>query len=421
MKTNQSFAGKPLLFDAVMAHKNKLITFLTNGSAKLKLPGHAVVIPPDQQYDLTQATIFGLNERLTMSSNSPITGKNGKTLREEFNEEWERYSKALATADKNSIIYGVYAYYPEKMHLVRFCKKYWHHVVAVASSSKLYANPADTLTWKEIRELFAATTVAVAGCSVGNSIIQSTAMDLRPHSIKIADKSLYKMENINRVRLGYWEMVESNQKRKNAGDILLKNKALVTAAQLYAIDPFMNVYVYPDGISEVNIKKFLGGGGREPAADIVVEEVDDPRIKILIRQHAKRLRLPLIMVTDVGSCIQLDIVRFDKLRNSAMTYGSSDARLIASMEAVYNNPGNRKVFFKFVDQLIGRDYRQEELKKIIEQKTEIPTSTIIPQLGSTIAVAGGVVAEAIARIRLGFSYPPRVLFNKRTFQTKIYS
>ena len=104
-----------------------------------------------------------------------------------------------------------------------------------------------------------------------------------------------------------------------------------------------------------------------------------------------------------------------------MTYGTKDSDLTKSMEEVYRNPGDRKIFFKFVDCLIGVDYRQEELKKIIEQKTEIPTSTIIPQLGSTIAVAGGIVAEAIARIRLGYNYPSRVIFNKRTFKTKIYN
>jgi hypothetical protein len=228
------------------------------------------------------------------------------------------------------------------------------------------------------------------------------------------------MENINRVRLGYWEIVESNEKRKTPGDSLLKNKASVTAAQIYAIDPFVNIYSYDQGVNESNIKNFLAGSAKEPKADFLIEEVDDPRVKILLRQEAKKYRIPLLMVTDTGSCVQLDILRFDQNPKQSLTFGTSDKELIKSMLAVYDNAGNRKVFFNFVDKLIGKDYRQDELKKIIEQKTEIPTSTIIPQLGSTIAAAGGIMAEAIARIRLGFNYPSRVIFNKHTFKTKIY-
>jgi molybdopterin/thiamine biosynthesis adenylyltransferase len=276
------------------------------------------------------------------------------------------------------------------------------------------------MPWQETRQVLSSTNIAVAGCSVGNSIIHGTVMDLRPKNIKIADKSLYKMENINRVRLGYWEIVEPNSKSASAQDLLLKNKANVTASQLYAIDPYINVFIYNEGINENNISRFLKGGGNEPAADFLVEEVDDPRVKVLLRTYAKKYRIPLLMVTDLGSSIQLDILRFDQNSKLPLTFKNTDAKLIKSMETVYEDPGNRKTFFNFVDQLIGRDYRQDELKEIIEQKTEIPTSTIIPQLGSTIMAAGGIMAEAIARIRLGYNYPPRLIFNKHTFKLKIY-
>ncbi len=99
--------------------------------------------------------------------------------------------------------------------------------------------------------------MAVAGCSVGSSVIHSVIMDLRPKNIKIADKSVYKMENINRVRLSYYEMVRSQSQRSSAVDMSLKNKAKVVADQLYSIDPFLNVFVYDEGINAENIKEFL--------------------------------------------------------------------------------------------------------------------------------------------------------------------
>lgn len=411
---------KPLLLEAVKAHREERITYRRDGTACMRYDDETIIIPPDHQFDLTQATIFGLNERLTSSATSPITGKRKRTLRDEFNDEWETYTRALEKAQAHRLDYGVYAYYRQRNHLVRYCPAYWHRVVSIASNSKLIADPKSAYTWKEIRDIFEHTTVAIAGGSVGNNIMHGAVMDLRPQHVKIADKSIYKMENINRVRLNYWDVVQSNKNRLHASDTLLRNKAEVMASQLYAIDPYLNVHIYNEGVHKKNINRFLGASKGEPQADIVIEEVDDPRIKLLIREEARKRKIPLIMASDMGSCIQLDILRYDKKQTLPLTYGTRDDKLYASMEAVYENPSNREIFFQFVDDLIGTDYRQDELKKIIEGKTEIPTSTIIPQLGSTAAVAGGMVAETICRLRLGYDYPSRIFINKRTFAVKIY-
>ncbi len=413
---------KPIILEAEEAHKNKTVVYDEKGNVALRLPGaEPVTVPPEKQFDLTQATIFGLNERLTMSATSPVVDKSGRTLRDEFNLEWEKYSQKLFGINGNYLDYGFYAYYAEKNELVRYCPPFWHHVVAVASSSKLLADPTNSLSWAQIRDLFENTTIAVAGCSVGSSVIHSAIMDMRPKNIKIADKSVYKMENINRVRLGYAEMVKSQAERTSVADLSLKNKARVIAQQLYSIDPFLNVYIYDEGVDEKNIDSFLGEKDGMPKTDVVVEEVDDPRIKIFIRQEARKRGLPVVMVTDIGSAVQLDVLRYDKDKNLPLSYGVSDEELIAKMEKVYDEAGSRKAFFEFVDVLIGKDYRQGELNEIIEQRVEIPTSTIIPQLGSTVAMAGAIAAECIARIKLGHDCPARAIINKHTFEVKIYS
>lgn len=419
--SSQRLFAKPLILDAEEAHKNGVVVYDKDNNASLKLPsGSVVVIPPDKQFDLTQATIFGLNERLTMAATSPVIDKDGQTLREKFNSEWEKYSEKLSEIEGNRLDYGFYAYYEERNDLVRFCPSFWHHVVSVASSSKLLADPKNSLTWAEIRNVFENTTIAVAGCSVGSSVINAAVMDLRPENLKIADKSVYKMENINRVRLAYYEMVKNQAQRSSAVDMSLKNKAKVVADQLYSIDPFLNVYVYDEGINAGNIESFLGEGEGEPKTNVVVEEVDDPRIKIFIREEARKKGLPVLMVTDIGSAVQLDVLRYDKDKNLPLSWGVSDEVLKEKMEKVYEQAGNKKAFFEFVDALIGTDYRQGELNEIIEERVEIPTSTIIPQLGSTVAMAGAIAAESIARIVLGFDLPPRVIINKQTFEVKVY-
>jgi len=190
--------------------------------------------------------------------------------------------------------------------------------------------------------------------------------------------------------------------------------------QLYHIDPYINIHLYREGLNEKNIEKFFLGDKKEPKCDIIVEEVDDPWVKILIRKKAREYKVPLVMATDAGSSVQLDVLRYDKKPNLPLTYGTTDSELLRATHAVYDNPGNNKFFFEFVDALIGKDYREGQLEKIIDMREEIPTSTIIPQLGSTAAMAGAIVAETVARIQLGHDYPPRVIIDKKTFRVRIY-
>jgi molybdopterin/thiamine biosynthesis adenylyltransferase len=421
---NKPLSNEPILFESNIAHKESTILYLPNGEAKVRTPQGDVVVPLSQQFDLTQATIFGLNERLTSSASSPLINKRGQTLRDLFNEEWQQYENALdemSTTLQGYFDYGVYAYYPRRNDLVRFCPKFWHRTVATASTSMLIADLDGKRSWREIRNLLEGAVIGVAGASVGNNIAHLIAMDIRPNELKIADKSRYKMENINRVRLGYWDIVEDDEKRKDITENLSRNKSEVTAEQIWSIDPFMKIHSYSDGITDENVVRFFEGDGKnESPITILVEEVDDPRIKIQLRREARKRGIPLLMVSDLGSSIQLDIVRYDLDRTFSLTFGTEDAVLAVSMEKVYEHPGDRTKFFDFVDALIGTDYREGQLAKIIEQKTEIPTSTIIPQMGSTAMVAAGVMSEAIASILLNHPYPERIFFNKRTFDIHKY-
>ena len=419
--------GKPFVVKAETAHKKGIVVYTATGAARVCIGSTEYKVPVHNQYDVVQPTLFGLNERLTMAATSPVLDASGKTLREAFNDEWKHYTKKLTQAQaakgpstSHALNYGVYAYYHGRNELVRYCDPFWHRVVATASSSKLLADPGQTQTWRALREVLETTTVAVAGGSVGNNVLHSVVMDLRPRAIKIADKSVYKMENINRVRLDYRHMVSPQSTRTSDFDSALRNKACVSAEQLYGIDPFIDVWVYQNGVTERDTERFFAGKGKEPAIDIILDEVDDPQVKILLREEARKRRIPLVMVTDVGSSVQLDVLRYDEDPTLSLTYGQEDAAVYAALSAVYDNPGDRASFFNFVDVLIGPDYRAGELGNILAGTTEIPTSTLIPQLGSTAAVAGGIAAEAVARIRLGHTYPPRMLVNKHTFQVVTY-
>jgi len=413
--------GKPRLFDAPTAHRLGQISFQADGTAVIRHEGgRTSCIPPSSQYDVTQPTMFGLNERLTSSVISPVLGSS-ETLRDRFNSEWERYSDAVLRAGDGAIDYGTYAYYADRNELVRYCSRYWHRVVAVASNSKLVTDPRREMTWESIQRVFENTTVAVAGGSVGNNILHSVAMDMRPSHLKIADKMVFKMENVNRVRLTYSDLVDANDQRPSPLTPALRNKARVAASQVYSIDPYVTVYVYDEGITEETIRRFILGNDEEPAASVVVDEVDDPRTKVRLREECRSNGVPLIMLTDIGSCVQLDVLPYDRNPDFPLAFGVSDDDVYRALDQLEDNPSDRACFFAFADALVGPGYRSDELGDILAGRSEVPTATVVPQLGSTAAMAGAIAAETIARLRLGAVYPPRARINKHTFQAWTYS
>ncbi len=297
-------------------------------------------------------------------------------------------------------------YYPRKRHLVRFMSEDWHRLTLLVRNSTLLQEPARKLSWSEHRKIFNDWVIAVAGCSVGSSIAHAIARDLRPKRIKIADAKDFYLHNANRVQLTYEDFG--------------RNKATVIAEQINSVDPFLKVSVYEEGIHHGNIEDFISGNPErdEPVADLIIEETDDPDMKMKIREEARRARAPLLMVTDLGSAVQIDLRRFDRGHNLSLAPLISDESLYEKRAIWERDKADRKKFFDFAHALIGNHYKHlPELREIIDQEKP-PMFAGVPQLGSTAMAAGGIAAEIAARALLGYSLPERMLINKFTAETK---
>lgn len=289
---------------------------------------------------------------------------------------------------------SVWVYYPRKKDLVRFTSPSWHRLALIIRNSFLLRDPNLEKSWEEIRDIFKKTVVAVAGCSVGNSVAHGIMRDLRPDSIKIADKKNYHLTNGNRVHLSYEDFG--------------RNKAIVTAEQIHALDPFVKISVFPSGIYGDSLSDFVDN------STVVIEETDSPKAKIAIRKKAREKKVPVIMVSDIGSAIQLDVRRFDINPDMPLTSCStSDDKLFTASEEFDSNP-NRQNFYKFFESVVGEHYKKAvEFKKIIHRE-DPPIFGGVPQLGSTVMVGGGIVAEMVARLVLGHKLPERLFFQKHT-------
>ncbi len=364
------------------------VLFIT--SPKHDLPFRSIIVPKENIFDLLLPTFYGLLEDLVP----------GSEIAEMFQKEWEHFQEL----ETKSLDYtnAVWVYYPRKNHLVKYAPVYWHRLSLLVRNSTLQRDEALIMDWQEIRNIFESATVAIAGCSLGGNVAHAIAGDMRPGHIKIADQKSFHMSNANRIKINYEEIG--------------RNKATVIAEQIHSIDPFANISTYTDGLWEGNLSDFIDGGQdvAEPKTTVIVEEVDDIEMKLLIREKARQSRIPVIMVSDIGSAVQLDVRRFDRDPNLSLAFqGVSDDELYKIRDEWRTDPSRDK-FFNFFLTMVGKScLKVPEFKRILLKEDE-PVFGGAPQLGSTAMMAGGVASEAVARILLGYELPERMFINKHT-------
>lgn len=371
------------------ADVRRFLRFSSDASVVFSGDGpNAVTIPPERVYDLLTPTMFGLLEDLTP----------GSPLMAEFLEEWEQVQRLLAAPEVHGPdTYGEWVYYPTDSSLVRYAPRRWHRIAMTVRNATLLSPPGAPHDWLAGRAVFDDAVIAVAGCSVGSNVLHTTTLLLRPGHLKVADSKSYHLNNANRVRLTYRD--------------LNRNKARVCAEQVQSLDPFIGVSVFDAGIDSENVSSFLlGDGSREnPRTTIVVEETDDPLTKLLLREGARRARLPLVMVTDIAHVASVDVRRFDVDPTLPLVPGVADEEVRRRVEAFDRDPSRERMVavacaFSGRDEILG----DPAFRDIIERRVAIPFAGV-PQLGSTAAIAGGLAAGAIARVLLGVPVPERLV------------
>ena len=131
--------------------------------------------------------------------------------------------------------------------------------------------------------------IGVIGLSVGNSAAVTFALEGIGGRFKLADFDEFGLSNLNRLRAGVHH--------------LGVNKAVLSARQMFEIDPYLDIEIFTDGLTRQNLDEFTDG------LDLVVEECDTPYAKIAAREAARRRGIPVVM--DCNDRGMLDVERFD--------------------------------------------------------------------------------------------------------------
>ena len=281
-------------------------------------------------------------------------------------EELERLtSEHLAGTTAEA--YGVWFYYSWSNRLV--------HLLDEAEFVFLRTNRNFYKITPEEQARLSRKRVGVVGLSVGHAAALTIALERTCGELRLADFDALELSNLNRIRAGVHN--------------LSVPKVYLTARDIAEVDPYLEVKVFPEGVTSENIITFLLDGGK---LDAIVEECDSLDIKIMLRHEARRLAIPVVMATsDRG---MLDIERFDIEPERPIFHGLANG---FAPEVLRGLTAEEKVPYVVALMELHRLSTRLRASMIeIEQ-----TITTWPQLGSSVTMGGGATADVVRKICLG--------------------
>jgi molybdopterin/thiamine biosynthesis adenylyltransferase len=267
---------------------------------------------------------------------------------------------------------GIWIFYPWKNTLV--------HVLEENDFYDLRTNRNFPLISHSTQLKMKKLTVGVVGMSVGNSVALSIIHSGASQQIKIADPDSIDLSNLNRIRTTI----------TNLG----LNKTTLAARQISELDPFTKTHAFDEGVNAHNMKSFFLD---YPKLDVLIDECDNLSLKFHLRLAARALHIPLVMVTDNGFSVTLEIVRFDlpKQKNSMSNLPElsfEDVIQGYQISEELNLTGAEEN--ELIESLVGKEHLKPEMQQAatLKQNGELQSW---PQLGLTSFVGGGIGAYVI--------------------------
>jgi hypothetical protein len=261
---------------------------------------------------------------------------------------------------------GSWAYYPWNGNLV--------HVLLQKDFEDLRTIRNRDLITTEEQSILADFSAACFGMSVGSAGALALAISGISRKIKLVDGAVISGSNLNRILTGV----------SSVG----KNKCEVIGHQIYGMNPYSSVEYY-EKVSRDNIDDILTD------IDVAIDEIDDVEMKVRIRMEARKRKIPVVMATELGDTVMLDIERFDLEPERELFHG-----MIPGVEEIADSPPeNHREWTKHAVSIIDPSNMPIKMQKSLLKIG----STIVthPQLGSTVMVTGGALAFAVKNIALG--------------------
>lgn len=279
---------------------------------------------------------------------------------------------SLQTFLAHTRVESVFVYYP------------WHKTAVRIPDEKTYfrlrtARNRELISEDEQR-MYRDAVVGIAGLSVGSRAVASLVATGGPKQIKIADPDIVEVTNLNRMRATLLDVGE--------------NKADVAARVAWELDPFAHIETWGKGLDEKGLDRFINN---EPALTVFIDEMDDIAIKFATRFECRAAGVPVVMATDNGDSVIVDVERFDLEPTRPIFHGRVRVprAKLGSM--------TREQFVALSTTIIDPFYftpRQQQTILAIGKRV-----SGVAQLGTAATIAGAAVSYIVRRIVTGEAMP----------------
>lgn len=283
-------------------------------------------------------------------------------------DERHRLVVAQETQAAGSLVsYGRWFYYPWRRALTHLLPEDRFHTVRTNRNR-------DKITLEEQRRL-RSKRIGVVGLSVGHAAALTVAQEGLCGQMRIADFDSLDLSNINRLRTSVL----------NIG----VPKSIITARDLAELDPYLPVQVFPEGITEDNLERFLLQDGK---LDLLIDECDAWHIKIRLRETARAHGIPVVMATDDRGLI--DIERFDRDPEYPLLHGLLGG---LTYEIAKHAPRRERIALLYT--FLG-GVNQASLKLRTSLRKIGRELISYPQLATDVQLSAALVADATRKVLL---------------------
>lgn len=266
--------------------------------------------------------------------------------------------------------YGTWAHFPWEQKVVHLLdREDYFDVITNRNQDKLTREEQERLRMKRI---------GVIGLSVGGEAAVTVAQEHLCGEIRLADFDGLDLSNLNRLGAGCDEL----------GD----NKALIVARRIAKIDPYLEVTVYEEGVTESNLEGFLSG------LDLLLEECDGLEMKWKVRERARERGLDIVFAADERGFLSVE--PYGRAPQLEVFHGR-----IPAPQPPKESFATPLEFFKVLTEWMGG---WESVSERSRSSLERIGSTLCgyPQLAGEARFAAGQVAHVARRLLLGDELPP---------------
>lgn len=287
-----------------------------------------------------------------------------------FSSEKLKFAKKII-ADKSK---GTWIYYS--------WNNIFTHILCEEDYYKLRTNRNRNLISQDEQLKLKDTRVGVVGLSIGAAFARNLVQQGIGKYLKMAEFDILATSNLNRIFARAFEVGQP--------------KLRLISEQIYEIDPYWNLELYPQGLDELDFGKFLIKPNR---VDIILEAIDNLKIKIKLRIAARHNKIPVVMFTNLGDSVMIDVERFDLNSNADLFNG-----IIGDVpEKILADEIDSKNINKYVTELVSV---ANTPKRALDSLALIGKELVgRPQLSSSVNISGGLSSYVCRKIILKENLP----------------